>query len=134
MRCVGRPDVAEDLAADAFLKLYKAFDRIDISQLPGWLLTIVRNAAVDYWRHAAVEHRYLAKLDPEPVANAAPAVQQWLDASPALKPIHRACLVLRYVHGCPRADIAARLGLTELQVKGYLQYALDLLRKELVQK
>ncbi len=132
MHCVGRRDVAEDLAAEAFLKLYRAFDTIDPDQLPGWLLTIVRHAAVDRWRHEAVERRYLERLDPEPVATAAPDVQQWLDAAPALKPVHRACLLLRYAHGLSRADIAGRLGLSETQVKGHLQYAHELLRKELV--
>jgi RNA polymerase sigma-70 factor (ECF subfamily) len=45
--------------------------------------------------------------------------------------VHRACLILRYVHGLERTAIAARLGLTENQVKGHLQYAHQLLRKEL---
>jgi DNA-directed RNA polymerase specialized sigma24 family protein len=39
--------------------------------------------------------------------------------------------MLRYVHGMTRAEIASRVGLSESQVKGYLQYALVLLRKAL---
>jgi RNA polymerase sigma-70 factor (ECF subfamily) len=46
-----------------------------------------------------------------------------------LKPVHRACLILRYSHGMSRAEIAGHLGLTETQVRGHLQYALTLLRK-----
>jgi len=61
----------------------------------------------------------------------APEFQEWLDAAPALKPIHRAALILRYVHGCERHEIAQRMGLTETQVKGHLQYAHQLLRKRL---
>jgi RNA polymerase sigma-70 factor (ECF subfamily) len=132
VRCVGRRDIAEELAADAFLKLYRAFDSIDLNQLPGWLLTIVRHAAVDYWRHRTTEQRYLATLQMEPVSSAAPSVQEWLDSVPALNPMHRVCLVLRYVHGLPRTDIARRLNLSDTQVKGYLQYARELMRKELV--
>ena len=49
----------------------------------------------------------------------------------ALKPIHRACLILRYVHGMERSEIATRLGLSETQVKGLLQYARELVRKSL---
>ena len=37
--------------------------------------------------------------------------------------------MLRYVQGMTRAEVAAALELTETQVKGYLQYALKLLRK-----
>jgi RNA polymerase sigma-70 factor (ECF subfamily) len=132
MRCVGRRDVAEEIAGDAFVALLKAFEAIAVDQLPGWLFTVVRNRATDYWRRQAVERRWLAQLEPEPIAKKESDVQQWLDAAPALKPLHRACLILRYVHGLERTEIAARLGLTENQVKGHLQYARELLRKELV--
>jgi RNA polymerase sigma-70 factor (ECF subfamily) len=50
--------------------------------------------------------------------------------NPALKPIHRLCIVLRYVHGMTREEIGRKAGLTENQVKGHLQYALTLLRRE----
>lgn len=55
-----------------------------------------------------------------------------LFAHPALKPVHRVCLILRYQHGLSRDDIGRRLGLTDTQVRGYLLYALTLLRKNLV--
>jgi RNA polymerase sigma-70 factor (ECF subfamily) len=132
LRCVGRRDLAEELAADAFVKLFDQFERIDVSQLPAWLFTVVKRAAVDHWRHRVVETRYLSSLEPEPVAVAAPGVRAWLDEAPALTRTHRACLILRYVHGCGRAEIAGRLGLSETQVKGHLQYAHELLRKRLV--
>ena len=48
----------------------------------------------------------------------------------ALKPVHRVCLILRYVHGMSREEIAIRLGMTDNQVKGTLQYALELLRQQ----
>ena len=127
MRCVSRRDVAEDLTSEAFLALYRNLDQIDESQLPAWLLTVVRNRARDYWRRQAVEQRYLETVAP-PVADT-PPLERWILDSPALKPIHRTCLMLRYVHGMSRAEIAAAMGLSETQVKGHLQYALELLRK-----
>ena len=132
VRVVGRRDVAEELTSDAFIALWKVFDTIDTSQLPGWLFTVVRNRATDYWRKGGVEQKYLAGLEAEP-STAGPRhdFQEWLDSAPSLKPIHRAVLILRYVHGHERAEIATRLGLTETQVKGHLQYAHKLLRKEL---
>ena len=48
-----------------------------------------------------------------------------------LKPVHRICLTLRYVQEMTVAEIAAYLGLSEIQVKGHLQYARGLLRKQL---
>ena len=75
-----------------------------------------------------VERRYaeqfVAATEPE-----APPVERWLLDSADLKQVHRVCLALRYVQGMTRAEISARTGLTEMQVKGHLQYALTLLRK-----
>ena len=131
-RVVGRRDVAEEITADAFLELYRQFDRIDLNRLPGWLLTVVRNRGIDYWRRQQTE-RLLVQDAPAPVAGGDPAPSPGnLFAHPALKPIHRVCLVLRYQHGLSREEIGRRLGLTDTQVRGHLQYALTLLRKNLV--
>jgi RNA polymerase sigma-70 factor (ECF subfamily) len=130
-RAVGRRDVAEEITADAFLELYRHFDRIDVAQLPGWVLTVMKNRAVDYWRRQNVERRYLSgAVEPEaPRDTRQPPMPVDLFAHPALKPIHRACLLLRYQHGLSREEIGCRLGLSATQVRGHLQYGLKLLRK-----
>ena len=46
----GKREVAEDLTSEAFLALHRNLAAIDQSQLPGWLLTVVRNRARDWWR------------------------------------------------------------------------------------
>ena len=130
LKCVGRRDIAEDITSDAFLALHRHLATIDISQLPGWLFTVVKNRATDHWRHAQLEQKYLESLS-EPEGTLEPSVESWLRDTRALKPIHRACLILRYVHGMERAEIALRLGLSENQVKGHLQYSLTILRREL---
>ena len=129
MRLVGDRSVAEDLTSEAFLELLRHVDTIDAGRLPAWLFTVARNRAMDYWRHRAVEQRNQPD-PPEPVATV-PGSERWLFENKALKPIHRLCLVLRYVHGMNRAEISARTGLSEMQIKGHLQYARQLLRKEL---
>lgn len=126
MRATGKREVAEDLVSEAFLSLYRNFDTIDQSQLPAWLITVVRNRARDLWRHEQVESRYVEQFagdtQQQPVE---PGILETVD----LKPVHKACLLLRYSYGMSRAEIAAQLGLTETQVRGHLQYALTLLRK-----
>jgi len=131
-RAVGRRDIAEEIAADAFLALHRQLDRIDAGQLPAWLITVVRNKATDYWRRQQVEQRHADELVTSPMRGRPEGgfAPELLDA-PSLKPVHRACLVLRYVHGMSRAEIGTRLGLSDTQVRGHLQYALTLLRKEL---
>jgi RNA polymerase sigma-70 factor (ECF subfamily) len=124
----GKREVAEDLTSEAFLALHRNLEGIEQTQLPGWLLTVVRNRARDWWRRQMVERRYAEQyvVTSEPEA---PPVERWMLESRDLKQVHRVCLVLRYVHGMTRAEIASQTGLTEMQVKGHLQYALTLLRK-----
>ena len=123
----GRREVAEDLTSEAFLALYRNFDAIDQSLLPGWLVTVVRNRARDWWRRQVVEQRHASEQPP--VTAEPPSLERWILEDTRLKPIHRACVMLRYVYGYSRAEIAEKTGLTETQVKGHLQYALTLLRK-----
>jgi len=130
VHCVGRRELAEDLTSEAFLELYRSWATIDPSQLPGWLITVVKNRAVDHWRRASREELY---TDPPAQAHTDFDLrfEGFLEDNKALKPTHRACLILRYVHGMSREEIAQKLSLTGNQVKGYLQYALQLLREEL---
>jgi RNA polymerase sigma-70 factor (ECF subfamily) len=130
LKCVGRRDVAEDIVSDVFLALHRNLSAVDTSQLPGWLFAVARNRAVDHWRREQVEQRYLETLPPAQTTWE-PSLESWLRETKALKPVHRACLILRYVHGMDRGDIARRLGVTENRVKGSLQYGLTLLRQEL---
>jgi len=131
VRLSRRRDVAEDLTSEAFLALFRHRDAIDVSQLPGWLLTAVKNRAIDYWRHRAIEQRYAAaatRAELPPVRE--PRVDDDLFNHPSLGPEHRVCLTLRYVHGMNRAEIAGRTGLSPEQVKNRIQYALRVLREQ----
>lgn len=132
LRCVSNRALAEDLTAEAFLELYRHRNDIDASRLPAWLLTVVQNRARDHWRRQQVELRHAEsavvsdRVDPvEPPS----ALETWILESDELKDVHRAVLMLRYVEDMTRTEIASATGLTENQVKGYLQYALTLVRK-----
>ena len=128
LRCVSRKDLAEDLTSEAFLALFRNIDQIDASRLPAWLLTVVRNRARDLWRRQMVENRYAESVAAAPLAEE-PPLERWLLESPDLKPLHRTCLMLRYVYGMTRVEIADKTGFSEMQVKGYLQYGLEVLRR-----
>ena len=130
LRTVGNRELAEDITSEAFLELYRNLDAIDTERLPAWLFTVVRNRAVDHWRKQAREQRYAQESRPEEAGPPAGLdVEGWLLQEPGLKAVHRACLILHFVHGMTRAEIAQRLQLSEVQVKGHLQYGLQLLRK-----
>lgn len=129
IHCVGKRELAEDLTSEAFLELYRNWAKIDPGQLPGWLITVVKNRAIDYWRRASRE-----ELCAEPPCEARMDTdlqfENFLEDNKSLRPMHRACLILRFVHGMSREEIAQNLGLTGNQVKSSLQYGVQLLRQE----
>jgi RNA polymerase sigma-70 factor (ECF subfamily) len=130
LRSVGNRELAEDITSEVFLELYRNRDTVDAVKLPAWLFTVARNRSVDYWRKAAMEQRYVEQASSSTAAPAAKVdLQEWLQDEPSLKAIHRTCLVMHFVHGMNRLEIAERLGVSETKVKGHLQYGLQLLRK-----
>lgn len=129
-RCVGRPDVAEEIASEAFLELLRNIDKIDAGQLPAWLYTVVKHRAIDHWRRHNRETELVGDYQDGGTPAGIPFDWGVLESS-GLKAVHRLCLTLRYTHGMSREEIAAFTGLRETQVKGHLRYGLELLRKTL---
>lgn len=131
-RAVSRREIAEEITSEVFLALHQNWERIDPEQLPAWLFTVAKRRAADYWRRWYTEEQWSSNERHEP---------QWsepefplpdlLQKCPNLKPIHRVCIILRFVQGMSREEIARHTSLSELQVKGHLQYALKLLREAL---
>ncbi len=128
LSCVWRREIAEEITSETFLALLRNLEGLDEAQIPGWLITVARNRARDYWRRTSTEQRYLESAD-IPVSTTDDQDRGGLFDNPDLKPIHRICLVLRFREGMTRSEIAKEVGLTETQVKGHLQYSLQLLRK-----
>ena len=97
--------------------MHRSMESVEARQLPS-AVHVAKHKAVDYWRRTS-SHRYLAL--PVPVSTWAPPLELWLQDTKALKPVHRACLILRYVHGMSREEIAQHTGPSAVQVKGHLK-------------
>ena len=105
---------------------------MDAAQLPAWLFKVAKNRAVDNWRKWSKEQSFEEETATVGVVEQAKLISfERLVANTSLKPVHRVCLVLRFVQGMSRDEIAKETGLTASQVKGHLQYALRILRKEM---
>jgi RNA polymerase sigma-70 factor, ECF subfamily len=134
LRQVGRRDLAEDIASEVFLTLCQRLEQIRDEQLPAWLFSVAKNKAIDYWRHQAVTVRYEQAQEETTVAPATDiSFENMLQNNRSLKPIHRMCLTLRFVYEMSRSEIAQLTGLSEVQIKGHLQYALKLMRQSLTE-
>ena len=107
LRLAGNRELAEDITSEVFLEVYRNQDSIQEERLPAWLYTVARNRAVDYWRKCASERRYVESLkEPMTSPEAEVELQTWLAGEPSLKPVHRVCLTLHFVHGMTRSEIA----------------------------
>lgn len=109
----GRVEEAEDLTAEAFLRVWQAGSRVEALTVRAYLVTIVRNLHRGEWRRASRRARM-----PESLASPQfdPAVrlelERVLDALSRLPPLDREVLVLRAEGELSYEDIAASTGLT----------------------
>lgn len=123
---VGEAGAAEDIAQDAFVRLYASWRRLDrIDHAPSFLRRIVVNECRSRARRAAVRERLDPLLRP-PTSVEQPDVAGHLDvwsALSSLPPRQRMCVVLRYLEDLSDSDIADLLGCSVGTVKSQLHKA-----------
>lgn len=117
LRIVRRPDEAQDVAQEVFIKMHRNLSRFAFrSSVKTWLYRITVNTAISKCRQAAREAegfaRYRNELEtgaepfqapPAPGANEARAAELLA----RLEPDQRSCLVLREMEGLSYQEIAA---------------------------
>lgn len=123
---VGDAAVAEDIAQEAFVRLYASWRRLDrIDHPPSFLRRIVVNLCRSRGRRIAVSRR----LDPtlrHPASLDQPDIALQLDVWAALESLpnrQRLCAVLRYLEDMTEPDIAEMLGCSVGTVKSQLHKA-----------
>jgi len=95
----------------------------------GWLATIARNRAVDYFRHRPMTEELPADIATnDPDRTEALAVMAIVRTLPEA---YRETLTLRLVEGMTGPEIAARTGLTEGSVRVNLHRGMKQLREQL---
>ncbi len=143
LRLSGRPDVAEDMVQEAFVRVLRNLDRFDDRfRFSTWLFTIARRLYVNFlqkhrpsydsdtvgdWQgitqrpdelSAAIEHRE--------------HVRQLLDvALEALNPQQREIVLLFHQQNWPIQDIAAHLAMPEGTIKSHLHRARKRMQEEI---
>lgn len=132
---------AEDILQDSFLKAYKAQESFRGSEPKTWILSIVRNTAMDFLRRS--KSSSMAPLteqtqepqdnspDPERVLVEQSRREQVRRAIAQLPGEFREAIVLREIEGMSYKEIAAVLGIPMGTVMSRLSRARDLLLVEL---
>lgn len=110
---------AEDLVADAFVRLWTAHGEIRMDTIKGYLFAIVRNLFLTSRRRAA---RQAPLDDAAVVADLAASIDTRLEqreelarvreALATLSEVDRAALLLRALHDLPYEEIARALGIS----------------------
>ena len=152
-RLVRDRELAEDLAQDAFIKVFNALDRYNPERkFSSWIFKIAHNTAIDQLRkkeldtlsidgspHAtsaeAVEASTIVPVssdeDPEQYTSSREIGAQIEAAIGTLRPEYRTVIVLWHVEGRPYDEIAEIMDLPLGTVKTYIHRARNELRKKL---
>ena len=143
MRVVGSRAEAEDVVHDAFVAVWRKIDRFDAQRgsLRAWLLTVVRNRAIDRVRarRTAVDvddadDRSLLRTGPNPTWEAAldrAAANDLRQAMEALPDEQRRAVELAYFEGYTYREVAEITGVPPGTANGRLRLALAKLREAL---
>lgn len=123
----GSLTVGEELAQEAFLGLYRHFDRVDTPQ--AYLRRSVVNASSRLHGRAARERRLTAQAREE--VSLPPEVDGMWELLTRLPPRQRAVLVLRFYEDHTEAEIADLLGCRPGTVKSLAARGLTRLQREL---
>lgn len=131
-------NVAEDLAAEVFVRMVDRIDRFDSGHRPllAWLYTIAQHLIIDQYRRD--QSTKLVPLDDCLMDNASPPVAEQIETRQDQKALSQACealteeqrrvILLKFVQGCSNAETARILQKPETAVKSLQHRALSQLR------
>ncbi len=138
---------AEDCLQDAFVQVWRNHTSFhpERGSVKSWLLTIVRNAAID--RHRGREGRarqdrpideveYLLSENDDPHVQAVDSMQaeQIQAAIRSLPDEQREAITLAFFNGLTHQEIAERMGVPLGTVKGRMRLGLKKMRQQLVEE
>lgn len=143
LRVVSGREQAEDVVHDAFLTVWRKIDRFDPTRgtLRAWLLTVVRNRAIDRIRAerggidvALLDEQSLLSTGPNPTWEEAVQRLSAVELRAAvwsLPPEQRTAIELAYFGGRTYREIAALTGVPQGTANGRLRLGLARLRDAL---
>jgi RNA polymerase sigma-70 factor, ECF subfamily len=144
VRLLGDPAKAEDVVQDVFLRLWNGAGQFDTARgsLRTWVLTSIRNRAIDYLRGRGAHERREREI-PEHVEAVGGGSDPWLEvaqsleqetvrrALQALPPEQRQAIELAYFGGYTQREIAAMTRVPLSTVKGRMRLGLEKLHSYL---
>jgi RNA polymerase sigma factor (sigma-70 family) len=138
-RLLGGPTEAQDVAQDAYVRVYRAMREHNARCSQAYLYTTARNLAYNQLRRRRLEpmpETATSPIDaapsPEPaVSQLVMARQEWSQLEAALQQLPAECrdvLILRRVEGLSHEEISRRLGVPRSTIEKRLARSVRLLR------
>ena len=132
-------DEVDDLVQDVFMQALERLHTLrEAGAFAGWLATIARHRATDYYRKPSTRAAHVEISDvPEQLMASHESTSGHMEAIAVLSVIrtmpeaYRETLVLRLVEGMTGPEIAARTGLTPASVRVNLHRGMKQLREKL---
>ncbi|MEZ5332577.1 MAG: sigma-70 family RNA polymerase sigma factor [Thermoanaerobaculia bacterium] len=141
---LGRPEDAEDVTQEAFMKLWTHWEELDPDRVPAWLMRVTRNLCFDRLRHVKVVREHVADSgevalgtapDPGPspasTAEGAQLRERLEGALGTLGEPMRSVVLMREVQGFKYREIAEILELPLNTVRVYLHRGRRRIREHL---
>ena len=118
----GDPALADDILSETFIRLWHARERVDLTTVKGYLLTIARNLFLAERRRvrrmtALDERAHDTGPGPERRAHSQIELQAALAALQTLPEIDRAAVLLRAEEGMSYEEVAAALGVSAVAAR-----------------
>lgn len=137
LRMLNRRDLAEDLAQDVFLQLYRKLDSIESLEHMGfWLRRVASNLAIDWLRRVPYAATQPLDTAMEPATDETPddplLTRELVRLLGELSPPARAVMVLRYQEDRDLAEIAQMLEMPLNTVKSHVKRSLTTLRSRMI--
>ena len=113
---------AEDIAQEAFIRLWQNWAQVDLQQVGGWLMRVTHNLVIDHVRRQKSRPRTTEQELDELPATAQDDHQDTLrtiveQSISQVKEPYRTTLIMREIQGLPYQDIADVLEISLEQVK-----------------
>ncbi|BBP79811.1 RNA polymerase subunit sigma-70 [Pseudomonas gingeri NCPPB 3146 = LMG 5327] len=139
LRCMGRPDLAEEVLQESFVRIWNNASRYDanLSAPMTWMVNITRNLAIDQLRKKREER--LGEFREQELPDDAPSAHDQLTSSrdasalnrclDSLEGMQRQSITIAYFHGLSYAELAEQLAAPLGSVKSWIRRGMERLRR-----
>ncbi len=132
---IGNKQIAEDLSADVFLKVFENLESFDAnkSSISTWIFTVTRNTLIDYYRtrHTSEEFQDALQdnISVEDEVCREEMLETLADALESMDERERDIIILRFYKGMTLTEIANNMGISYAYVKVLQNKAFGVLKK-----